>query len=53
MYKSCLSKRDRSVERERDDCGTHILNSGRWFSESESDWHEAEVNSASSVRLPR
>ena len=44
---------ERERERERGDCGTHILNSGRCISESESDWHEAEVNSASSVWLPR
>ena len=34
---------------ERDYCGTHMLNSGCWFSESESQWLEAEVNSAFSV----
>ena len=31
------------------DCGTHMLNSGCWYSESESEWLDAEVKSASSV----
>ena len=36
-------------ESERDACGTLMLNSERWASESESEWLEIEVNFASSV----
>ena len=45
---TCPRETDLCGERqERDYCGTPMLNSGRWFSESESEWLEIEVNSAS------
>ena len=40
---------EREREGERDGCSTHMLNSECCYSESESEWLEAEVHSASSV----